>query len=387
VILKKVYDKYPQLLPSLAGAVVLLLSGNEIEQFPEMPLSTRAEFFRSPLYQAYSQNLVALRYQKFVDDCRAGTIPCTSTIDELSKACTDESILEGLSFARLFFGGEQGKELLHQAGVLLEDTANFPRLEKLMPDHKLMLLKVFDESVAWKSISIEPLVKACYLLCSGAYEDAVNKISNLTVKRVLWSFKELRSILINAPASKDKENMKLIVRNLLLEMFAAKLGTNVEKRTEAVVCTDLVINDDVKDKFKKLLMDHTRKLKNFGPVTKMLLDKMLSEEELQQHLNPVVAPKKLAEKAESIEFKVGDVVVTRAVKSKDSFDSREAVVVTVKKGGKIRVKITDGPAAGTARDYSANMLTLKLKDDKPEDEDERNAKRARTAQELFGNLD
>ncbi len=383
----KVYDKYPQLLASLGSAVVLLLSGNEIDQFPDMPLSTRAEFFRSPLYQAYSQNLVAIRYTKFVVDCRAGTIPSTSAIDELTKACTDESILDDLSFARLFFGGEQGKELLHQAGVLLEDTENFPRLEKFMPDHKLMLLKVFDESVAWKAIAIEPLVKACYLLCSVAYEDAVNKISNLTVKRVLWSFKELRSILINAPASKDKENNKLIVRSLLLEMFAAKLGTNVEKRTEVVVCTDLVINDDVKDKFKKLLMDHTKRLKTFGPVTKMLLDKMLSEEELKQHLNPVVAPKKLPEKAEDdAKFNVGDVVVTRAIKSKDHFDSKEAVVVTVKKCGKIRVKITDGPAAGTVRDYSTNMLTLKLKDEKPDDEDERNAKRARTAQELFGDL-
>jgi hypothetical protein len=58
-------------------------------------------------------------------------------------------------------------------------------------------------------------------------------------------------------------------------------------------------------------------------------------------------------------------------------------VVRFGKDNKVRVKMLDGPAAGVAKDFPRSNLTLVGTEEKVT-EDEAEAKRQKTAEDLFG---
>jgi sRNA-binding protein len=89
------------------------------------------------------------------------------------------------------------------------------------------------------------------------------------------------------------------------------------------------------------------------------------------------------EDPDDVVLTVGSMVITNAKKDKTRFDNFKAEVVRFGKDNKVRVKMLDGPAAGVAKDFPRCNLNLFVAEEKVT-EDETEAKRHKTAAELFG---
>jgi hypothetical protein len=89
------------------------------------------------------------------------------------------------------------------------------------------------------------------------------------------------------------------------------------------------------------------------------------------------------EDPDDVVLTVGSIVITNAKKDKTRFDNFKAEVVRFGKDNKVRVKMLDGPAAGVAKDFPRCNLNLVVAEEKVS-EDESEAKRRKTAAELFG---
>ena len=77
----------------------------------------------------------------------------------------------------------------------------------------------------------------------------------------------------------DNGAIKVLLRNLVLEMFSCKLGTVVE--IEEVDLGTLVLSDDQKTKLKKILTAHCSKLRTGpGKLTEALLAMITSSDDL-----------------------------------------------------------------------------------------------------------
>jgi hypothetical protein len=88
---------------------------------------------------------------------------------------------------------------------------------------------------------------------------------------------------------------------------------------------------------------------------------------------------------DDVSLEVGSIVLTSAKKDKARFDNFKAEVVRFGKDNKVRVKMLDGPAAGVAKDFPRCNLNLVATEEK-EEEVEVDAKRQKTAAELFGDV-
>jgi hypothetical protein len=89
------------------------------------------------------------------------------------------------------------------------------------------------------------------------------------------------------------------------------------------------------------------------------------------------------EDPDDVVLTVGSMVITNAKKDKARFDNFKAEVVRFGKDNKVRVKMLDGPAAGVSKDFPRCNLNLLVAEEK-ETADEAEAKRHKTATELFG---
>ncbi len=95
---------------------------------------------------------------------------------------------------------------------------------------------------------------------------------------------------------------------------------------------------------------------------------------------------KPCEDAADDELTVGCIVIVSATKEKARFDNWTAEVLRLGKTDKVRVKMLDGPAAGVAKDFPRCNLNLDVTGEEEVVEDEAEAKRQKTAAELFGTV-
>jgi hypothetical protein len=93
---------------------------------------------------------------------------------------------------------------------------------------------------------------------------------------------------------------------------------------------------------------------------------------------------KRCEDAAEVELTVGCIVITSASKDKARFDNFTAEVLRLGKTDKVRVKMLEGPAAGVAKDFPRCNLNLAVKEQVAPTEEEQEAKRQKTASDLFG---
>jgi hypothetical protein len=168
VILDKVMDKFPDLMSSLGVSVVKLLHGVGIDDvtFPDMTLSTRAEFFRSRLYGAFTDQVHLKKYNELLQASVAGAMPSSDDISELLDSCRCEVRKASLGFMRVYSCMLSDKL---KAKYLIENESNFAHLELWLPSDRLHFLKIFvsDETV-WRTVDKDVLVKGAYFLCSDS---------------------------------------------------------------------------------------------------------------------------------------------------------------------------------------------------------------------------
>jgi hypothetical protein len=166
VILDKVMDKFPDLMSSLGISVVKLLHGVGIDDvtFPDMTLSTRAEFFRSRLYAAFTDQVHLKNYNEILQASQAGTMPSSDAISDLLDSCRCDVRKASLGFMRVYSCMSSDKL---KAKYLIENESHFAHLELWLPSDRLHFLKIFvsDETV-WRTVDQAVLVKGAYFLCS-----------------------------------------------------------------------------------------------------------------------------------------------------------------------------------------------------------------------------
>ncbi len=157
-----------------------------------------------------------------VAENRAGTVPEIAKLDALYNGCTttkSEEIKISVGFARFYLYTTSDN---HRAAYLMKDPVNFIHLERWCPASTLIFLEAFaTESIAWKKVNLGTVIQAAYFLAKGDIE-LMDLVVNPTVKKVLMNFQELLAIMLSAG---DSDFMKQVLRNVLLEMFASKLGT------------------------------------------------------------------------------------------------------------------------------------------------------------------
>jgi len=115
-------------------------------------------------------------------------------------------------------------------------------------------------------------------------ENLIDQIANPTLQKLLGHFKELRMMLVHITkdlVEEHNETMKVLLRNLVLEMFACKLGTIVS--TQEYDLTTLELTDDQKTKLRRILASHCAKLRSgAGKLTDALMAKVTSPEDTEK---------------------------------------------------------------------------------------------------------
>ncbi len=199
-----------------------------------------------------------------VEESRAGTIPEIAKLDALYNGCTttkSEEIKISVGFARFYLYTTSDNQ---RAAYLMNDKENFIHLERWLPESTLTYLEVFvRESIEWKKVNLGTIIKAAYFLAKASSSpeniQLMDLVVNPTVKKVLMNFQELHAIMISAG---DSDSMKQVLRNVLLEMFASKLGTNItidmtEKEIDEMDFKN--VNVEMKAKVHKIIVSHCSK--------------------------------------------------------------------------------------------------------------------------------
>ncbi len=146
----------------------------------------------------------------------------------------------------------------------MNDKQNFIHLERWSPKSELTYLEVFvTESTEWKKVNLNVIIKASYFLAkAGSSPEGVrlmDLVVNPTVKKVLMNFQERHAIMISAG---DSDSMKQVLRNVLLEMFASKLGTiiTIDMTEKEIGEMDFAnVSVEMKAKVHKLMVSHCSK--------------------------------------------------------------------------------------------------------------------------------
>ena len=199
-----------------------------------------------------------------VAENRAGTIPEIAKLDALYNGCTttkSEEIKISVGFARFYLYTTSDNQ---RAAYLMNDKENFIHLERWCPESNLTYLEAFvQESIEWKKVNLGTIIKAAYFLAKASSSpenvQLMDLVVNPTVKKVLMNFQELHAIMISAG---DSDSMKQVLRNVLLEMFASKLGTNItidmtEKEIDEMDFKNVSV--EMKAKVHKLIVSHCSK--------------------------------------------------------------------------------------------------------------------------------
>jgi hypothetical protein len=145
-------DKFPDLTSSLGVSVVKLLHGVGIDDvtFPDMTLSTRAEFFRSRLYGAFTDQVHLKKYNELLQASVAGALPSLDDISELLDSCRCEMRKASLGFMRVYTCMLSDKL---KAKFLTENESNFAHLELRLPSDRLHFLKIFvSDKTVWRTV-------------------------------------------------------------------------------------------------------------------------------------------------------------------------------------------------------------------------------------------
>jgi hypothetical protein len=219
---------------------------------------------RSPLYNASIEHSHQTRFLAMVADNRAGTVPEIAKLDALYNGCTtakSEQIKISVGFARYFLFTTSD---IQRAAYLMNDKNNFIHLERWSPKSELTYLEVFvTESTEWKRVNVNVIIKASYFLAKAGSSpegaQLMDLVVNPTVKKVLMNFQELHEIMTSAG---DSVSMKNILRNVLLEMFASKLGTTItiDMTEQDIAEMDLQhVSVEMKAKVRKLILAHCSK--------------------------------------------------------------------------------------------------------------------------------
>jgi hypothetical protein len=115
-------------------------------------------------------------------------------------------------------------------------------------------------------------------------ENLIDQVINPTVQKLLGHFKELKMMFFSMAEmliGEHDDEMTVLLRNLVLEMFACKLGTAVV--TQEWELSRLELNDDQKTKLKRILTSHCAKLRSgAGKLTEALLAKVTSPEDTEK---------------------------------------------------------------------------------------------------------
>jgi hypothetical protein len=355
-----------------------------------------------------------------LEENRAGTIPEIAKLDALYNGCTttkSEEIKISVGFARFYLYTTSDNQ---RAAYLMNDEKNFIHLERWCPESNLTFLEIFvQESIVWKKINLNTIIVGKVINLFAENIELMDLVVNPTVKKVLMNFQELHAIMISAG---DSDFMNKVLRNVLLEMFASKLGTSITidmTETEIGEMDFKSVSVEMKAKVHKFIGAHCIKAyrsgadtnrRSPGVVTEALMHASATDEEkledarIKEALVGVRVAKfegkrsvkpqaqetkktdseKSCEDAADVELTVGCIVITSANKDKARFDNFTAEVLRLGKTDKVRVKMLDGPAAGVAKDFPRCNLNLAVKEQAVPAEDEQETKRQKKAAELFG---
>ena len=247
----------------------------------------------------------------------------------------------------------------------------FKSLAEFYPeDVRLCVGPFLDPCTVWKDISLKHIVDGCYKLCDAKL---VNRCVNPSVLKVLQVFGDLKELL-----KQDKGGVcQKVCRELLEELFASRLGTEVSSATVTAEELRSVLSDDTKARLYKILHAFVRKSQSIGTVAELVLE--VAKEGLPDEPAAKKAREDLPEELDAVGFQVGDLVLTAVAKSMAKFDGRVAVVSKIMKS-QIRVTLKNGPAAGEEKDYDPANLKPHIS------EEQRQANKAKLAASLFGEV-
>ena len=306
-----------------------------------------------------------------------------------------------VGFARVYFMMPNEVE---KAKFLMGAVKNFTHLAAWCKDSKFAVLENFakEDVTIWKHVPLSELVKAMYILCK---DDLVDLVKNPVVKKVSMHFRDLKA-MIEGNGSPDAEDTKNVLKGLLAEMFHDKMGTAIDVDVTAKgqeLASTVNFSEAQKSKLRKIVQAHTGKMKALpGPITSKLLALIEKfEENTPSSLTDAdsqgsamsdgaaaAAAGSLAttdaagsqattdaagstatdgEEAASQSdiVSVGDKVRTVAHKHKEKFDGMLGQVLAVKTH-LYRIKILEGPATGTTKDFAKNMVKRFDSEKKPE---------------------
>jgi hypothetical protein len=225
---------------------------------------------RSPIYTASIEHSHQSRFLAMVDANRAGNIPDAASLDVLFNGCTtekSEGIKRSVGFARFFLFTTCD---IQRAAYLMKDVKNFLHLVRWIPTSKLCYLEAFvTDETQWNRVSLNIIVRGSHFLAKAgsSVEGAklMDFVVNPTVKKVLLHFQELRQLMVCG--GEESVGMKNILRNVLLEMFASKLGTTITIDLTDQQIADIsqtanmteAVNADMKSKVRKIVSAHCSK--------------------------------------------------------------------------------------------------------------------------------
>ncbi len=140
-------------------------------------------------------------------------------------------------------------------------------LEEWAPKHRLLGLKVFfDPKTAWREVSLQSLVSAMDL---AEKEKVVESIPNPAVRSCATAYTQLHEALTASKASGEtNEATKAMLRAVLTEMFATKLGTSVKSDDSALdpeVLKSVLVGDALVGAVRTVLRGYAKRTK--APLT------------------------------------------------------------------------------------------------------------------------
>ncbi len=253
----------------------------------------------------------------------------------------------------------------------------FSELTRWSPANPLnKLLPCVDPSTKWQCMTKEDIIARLYLIdrC-GILELVVNP----TVKSLAKDFIVLKETLLKVEV--NKEGLKKILRSVVLEMVAAKLGLDFElEHLEKDFVERAMKGHEALVPTTKVLLAFAKKTKTAPQGTiKALLDlcpKQESEQSKQEGEGTGDTRVRSKKVGQLTLLRVGTEIITKARKNTKAFDQQHGVIQRIKSKAYV-VLLNTGPSKGEEKDFQHHNVEVRT-------QEEPQAKRARQARELFG---
>eukprot|EP00435_Cladocopium_sp_Y103_P038488 s237_g10.t1 len=386
----------PGMIPTLGLAICKLaefeMTGSGELQI-SLSLAQQTMFYKSQLYASFLRERWMVRFEYAKGNDKASENDRCSEAKMLLKDenMCNEKKAELETITTLFGSADNSTKLL----FLLEDLNRFEILKAWHLSHKwCQLLPFAEKGFVWKGATSSQFLEGAWSLSESKALAAV--VPNPVVKHLLSCLWKARQVLPELPDEKQGACERLL-KGAFLEvpldelkdvspMLLAKLASSFSSKdlqlpTDAMTFLKEMADQAPKDPEKE------KKEKKDKKEKKEKKDK--KEKKENESETPGAGSGDAEKQTPSIEFQIGDIVLTKAMKNKNSYDGKEARVEGILTGH-LKCLILSGPAKGESKKFSKDMCVPKASaapGADTADPKRRKVEKANKATELFGNVD